>query len=98
MTEHIGSIIEDEVKKQCYLKVRYLETTLKMHLTNMLASTEEDTELFEALLCSYANRLGAINNANSRHTDYSLKIEQINYFVILVFLCLRWVKSRNSGV
>ena len=49
---------------------RYLEETLKMHIVNVLASMEEDTELFETLLCSYPFRFCAVKNANSRHTDY----------------------------
>ena len=49
---------------------RYLEETLKMHIANVLASMEEDTELFETLLCSYPSRFRAIKNANDRHTDY----------------------------
>ena len=49
---------------------RYLEETLKMHIENVLASMEEDTELFETLLCSYPSRFRAVKNANGRHTDY----------------------------
>ncbi|CAF1605415.1 unnamed protein product, partial [Rotaria magnacalcarata] len=35
---------------------RYHEDTLKMHIENVLTSMEEDTELFETLLCSYPCR------------------------------------------
>ena len=49
---------------------RYLEETLKMHVANVSASMEEDTELFETLLCSYPSRFRALKNANGRHTDY----------------------------
>ena len=49
---------------------QYLEETLKMHIANVLASMEEDTELFETLPCSYPSRFRAVKNANGRHTDY----------------------------
>ena len=49
---------------------RYLEETPKMHIANVLASMQEDTELFETLLCSYSSRFRAVKNANGRHTDY----------------------------
>ena len=49
---------------------RYHEDTLKLHITNVLTSMEEDTELFETLLYSYTSRLRAVKNANGRHTDY----------------------------
>ena len=39
---------------------RYLEETLKMHIADVLASMEEDTELFETLLCSYPSRFRAV--------------------------------------
>ena len=71
--EHIGSIIKDEVEKKMSSErgyVRYLNDTLKMYIANVLASMEEDTELFETLLCSYPSRFRAVKNANSRHTDY----------------------------
>ena len=41
-----------------------------MHITNVLASMEEDNKLFETLLFSYPNRLRAVNNVSGRHTDY----------------------------
>ena len=71
--EHIGSIIKDEVEKKMSLETgynRYHEDTLQMHIANVLAGMEEDTELFENLLCSYPSRLRALKNANDRHTDY----------------------------
>ena len=49
---------------------RYLEETLKMDIAIVLVSMEEDTELFETLLCSYPSRFRAVKNANGRHTDY----------------------------
>ena len=48
---------------------RYLEDILKMRMANAFDSMEKDTELFETLLCSYENRLRAVNNVHSRHTD-----------------------------
>ena len=73
--EHIGSLIKDEVEKKMSSENgydRYLEETLKMNIVNVLESMEEDTELFETLLCSYPFRFCAVKNANSRHTDYWL--------------------------
>ncbi len=73
MAEYIGSIIKDEVEKKMLSESgynRYHKDTLKMHIANVLTSMEEDTELFETLLCSYSSRLRAVNNANGRHTDY----------------------------
>ena len=49
---------------------RYPKDTLKMYIRNVLTSMEEDTELFETLLCSYPSRLRAVKNANGRHTGY----------------------------
>ena len=49
---------------------RCLEDIPKMHIVNVLASMEQDTELFETLQCSYPGRLRVVNNANGRHTDY----------------------------
>ena len=51
--------------------------------TNVLTDIEEDTELFETLLCSYPLRLRVAKNANGRHTDYcwySSNNDKINYF------------------
>ena len=49
---------------------RYHESTLRMHIENVLINIEEDTELFETLLCSYLSRLRAVKNANGRHINY----------------------------
>jgi hypothetical protein len=49
---------------------RYLQETLKMHITDVLKNMEADTDLFETLLCSYTSRLRAVKEANGRHTDY----------------------------
>ncbi|CAF5227526.1 unnamed protein product, partial [Rotaria magnacalcarata] len=73
VAECIGSIIKDEVETQMLSEAeynQYHEDTLKMHIENVLTSMEEDTELFETLLCSYPSRLSAVKNANGRHTDY----------------------------
>jgi hypothetical protein len=49
---------------------RYLEETLRMHISDVLTKMETDTDLFETLLCSYPSRLPAVKNANGRHTGY----------------------------
>ena len=36
----------------------------------VLTEMEEDTELFETLLCSYPFRLRTVKNANNHRTDY----------------------------
>jgi hypothetical protein len=69
VAEHIGPIIKDEVEKKMLSETghnRYREDTLKKHIANVLTDMEEDTELFEALLCSYPSRLRAVKNANGR--------------------------------
>jgi len=71
--EHIGSIIKNEVEKKMLSETersRYLEETLKMHVSDVLTNMETDTDLFETLLFSYPSRLRAVKNANGRHTDY----------------------------
>ena len=73
VAEHFGSIIKDEVEKKMLSEVgnnRYHESTLKMHIENVLTNIEEDTELFETLLCSYPSRFRAVKNADGRHTNY----------------------------
>ena len=75
VAEHIGSIIKDEVETKMLSETRdsrYLEETLKMHLSDVLTDMETNTDLFETLLCSYPSRLRAEKNANGRHTDYLL--------------------------
>jgi hypothetical protein len=55
-----------------------------MHTSNVLTNMDEDTDLFETLLCSYPSRLRAVKNANGHHTDYglfSLNNEKIKNFV-----------------
>ncbi|CAF4651315.1 unnamed protein product [Rotaria sp. Silwood1] len=71
--EHIGSIMKDEVEQKMLSETghnRYSEDTLKKHIADVLTDMEENTELFEALLCSYPSRLRAVKSANGRHTDY----------------------------
>lgn len=61
----------------------YIGDRLKMRIANVLTDMEEDTELFEALLCSYSSWLRAVKKTNGHHTDYwlySLSNEKINYF------------------
>ncbi|CAF4513586.1 unnamed protein product [Rotaria magnacalcarata] len=73
VAECIRSIIKDEVETQMLSETEYNrdhEDTLKMHTEIVLTSMEEDTELFETLLCSYPSRFSAVKNANGRHTDY----------------------------
>jgi hypothetical protein len=73
VAEHIRSIIKDEVEKKMLSEAgnnRYLEAKLKMHIEDVLTNMEEDTELFETLLCTYPSRLRAVKNANGRHTSY----------------------------
>ncbi|CAF0795877.1 unnamed protein product [Rotaria sordida] len=73
VAEHIGTIIKDEVEKKMLSETRdsrYLEETLKMHLSDVLTNMETDSDLFETVLCSYPSRLRAVKNANGRHTDY----------------------------
>ena len=41
-----------------------------MHITNVLANSREDTELFQTLLCLHPSRLLLVNDANGHHTDY----------------------------
>ncbi|CAF3008726.1 unnamed protein product [Rotaria sp. Silwood2] len=73
VAEHIGTIIKDEVEKKMLSeprRSRYLEETLKMHISDVLKNMEINTDLFETLLCSYPSRLHTVKNANGRHTDY----------------------------
>ncbi|CAF3163083.1 unnamed protein product [Rotaria sp. Silwood2] len=73
VAEHIGTKNKDEVKKKILLETghnRYLEDTLKMHFSNILANIETDAELFEILLYSYPSRLREVKNANGCHTNY----------------------------
>ena len=72
-TEHVGSIIKDEVEKKMLSDAgsnRFLEATLRNHIESVLTNMEEDTELFETLLCSYPSRLRAVKDADGRHTNY----------------------------
>ncbi|CAF1280784.1 unnamed protein product [Adineta ricciae] len=71
--EHIGSIIKDEVEQKMLSETghnRYSKDTLERHIVDVLTDVEENTELFESLLCSYPSRTRALKSANDRHTDY----------------------------
>ncbi len=72
--EQIVTIIKDEVEKKMLSKKirhsRYLEETLKMHVSDVLTNMETNTDLYENLLCSHPSRLRAVKKANDRHTDY----------------------------
>ncbi len=73
VAEQIGRIIKEEVEKKMLSESghsRYLEETLKMHISDVLKNMKTNTDLFETLLCSYPSRLRAVKNANGRHTDY----------------------------
>ena len=73
VVERIGSMIKDKAEKKMLSETghnRYLERTLKVHISNVLTDMEMDTDLFESLLYSYPSRLHAGKNANGRHTDY----------------------------
>ncbi len=49
---------------------KYPLSTLTKHVTEVLKSLENDTELFETLLLSYPERLDAVRRANGGHTEY----------------------------
>ncbi|CAF5227764.1 unnamed protein product, partial [Rotaria magnacalcarata] len=54
--------MKDEVETKMLSEAeynQYHEDTLEMHIENVLTSMEEDTELFETLLCSYPSRLSS---------------------------------------
>jgi hypothetical protein len=50
---------------------RYSYETLKTHVTEVLKSLENRTDLFEQLLLSYPKRIEAVRKANGEHTDYT---------------------------
>ena len=71
--EHIGSIIKDEVEQKMLSETghnRYSDDSLKKHIADVLTGMEKNTELFEALLCSYPSRIRTVKSANGPHTDY----------------------------
>lgn len=73
VAEHIGTVAKDEVEKKMLSEPghnRYLENTLKLHISDVWTNMETDTQLFEKPLCSYPSRLRAVKIANDRHTDY----------------------------
>lgn len=71
--EHVGSIIKDKVEAKMTQERgpdRYSVETLKKNLAEVLESLEDQTELFEDLLCSYPARLKAIRDAHGQHTNF----------------------------
>ncbi len=71
--QHIGSIIKDKVEARMIAETdrnKFSLPTLIKHVTEVLKSFENDTELFETLLLSYPERLGAVRRANGGHTEY----------------------------
>jgi len=71
--EHVGAIIKDKVEAKVVSESgpgRYSVETLRKNLTEVLESLEDETELFENLLCSYPARLKAVRDARGQHTDY----------------------------
>ena len=73
MAEHIRTIIKDEVEKKILSEhehSRYLEESLKMHISHVLENMETNNDLFETLVYSYPCRLRAVKKANSRYTNY----------------------------
>jgi hypothetical protein len=72
VVQHIGILIKDEVGQKMLSETgdpHYLEETLKIHISDVLTKMENDTDLFEARLCSYSARLRAVKNANCHYTD-----------------------------
>ncbi len=49
---------------------KYSLSTLTKHVTEVLKSLENDTELFKTLLLSYPERLDAVRRAIGGHTEY----------------------------
>lgn len=71
--EHIGSIIKDRTEAAMNQETgpgRYSTDTLRLNLEHVLRSLEDDTELFQNLLCSYPSRLKAVVDAQGGHTDF----------------------------
>lgn len=49
---------------------RYLEKTLKIHISSVLMNVDNETDWFETLFYTYPSRLRVIKNANGGHNDY----------------------------
>ena len=49
---------------------RYSDASLHSSLETVLTKLKNETDLFEALLCSMPERMAAIRQADGGHTDY----------------------------
>jgi hypothetical protein len=71
--ENVGSIVKDEVEKLMLserVPDKHSRETLKRNIETVLQSLENNSEIFESLLCSYPERRDAILKANGGNTDY----------------------------
>jgi hypothetical protein len=71
--ENIGAIIKDEVEALMLQESgpgRYSTETLRQNLENVLKNLENDTDLFERLLCPYPDSFKAVLKSNGGHTEY----------------------------
>ncbi len=55
---------------QAPLGTRNSAAFLRETLLNVLENLENETELFETLLCSMPHRFSAVRDASGGHTDY----------------------------
>lgn len=65
--ENIGAIIKDEVEALMLQESGpgcYSTETLRQNFGNVLENVENDTDVFERLLCSYPDRFKAILKSN----------------------------------
>lgn len=73
VAENIGAIIKDEVETLMLQESgqgRYSMEVLRQNLDFVLRNLENNTKLFENLLCSYPARFKAVLTANGGHTGY----------------------------
>jgi len=73
VAEDVGAILKDEVETLMRGETgpgRYSYETLRKNVENVLKSLENRRDLFINLLCSYPDRLKAVNFAGGRHTKY----------------------------
>ena len=71
--ENIGAIVKDKVEALMLQEKgpgRYSTEILRQNLKTVLESLENDTDLFESLLCSYSLRFKEVLKANGGHTGY----------------------------
>lgn len=71
--ENIGAIVKDRVEGLMLQEQgpgRYSTEVLRKNLEIVLESLENDTDLFENLLCSYPLRFKEVLKANGGHTGY----------------------------